>query len=104
MAKKSKKPVAKSTLSREDSRANGSPPADEVKASEQQQLQPTDQDSSGSCSGSSASADRLGFALRTQMCSGFEARTSCSLSWRRSATPHGHAWWVLSTPERHTSA
>lgn len=53
---------------------------------------------------SSPSADRFGHALRTCLASELEASTGCSSSWKRSATPLGRSWWVLSTPVRRTDA
>ncbi len=45
--------------------------------------------------GWSESAALAGSLLRTALTSELAAPTGCSMSWKRSATPAGHAWWVL---------
>ena len=47
---------------------------------------------------------RLGSLLKTCLRSEIEGRTRFSVTWKRSATPGGRAWWVLSMSERRTSA
>lgn len=46
---------------------------------------------------SSPSADRVGSSLRMFLACELEARTGCSPSWKRQATPAGRSWWVLAT-------
>ena len=46
---------------------------------------------------------RLGSLLKTCLLSEIAAQTGFSLIWKRSATPGGRAWWVLSMSERRTS-
>ncbi len=60
--------------------------------------------SSSSSSASSPSSDPVGLALRTHLGCALEELTGCSMNWRRSATPAGRSWWVLTTLERPTSA
>lgn len=55
-------------------------------------------------SGSSAKSDLIGMRLRTLLSSRLEATTGFTLRWGRSATPAGHPWWVLSTPDFSTFA
>lgn len=52
----------------------------------------------------SPSADPLGYSLRMYLASELAALTGCSPIWKRSATPHGRSWWVLTTLGRRTSA
>ena len=47
---------------------------------------------------------RLGSLLKTCLLSELAAQTGFSLIWKRSATPGGRVWWVLSMSERRTSA
>ena len=51
----------------------------------------------------SEKSDRLGSFLKTCLLSEIAAQTGFSLIWKRSATPGGRAWWVLSMSERRTS-
>ena len=46
---------------------------------------------------------RLGSLLKTCLLSEIAAQTGFSLTWKRSATPGGRAWWVLSMSGRRTS-
>lgn len=55
-------------------------------------------------SASSAKSDLIGMRLRTLLSSRLEATTGFTLRWKRSATPAGHPWWVLSTPDFSTFA
>lgn len=48
-------------------------------------------------------ADHVGLLLRIALTCELEALTGCSLSWKRSATPAGRSWWVLTTLARPTS-
>lgn len=50
------------------------------------------------------SADRIGEFLRTCLQSELEASTGRARPWKRSTTPAGRSWWVLTVPERRTSA
>ena len=54
----------------------------------------------GRCTGSSASADRVGYLLRTSLRSELEGRTGYSLHWREQATPAGRSWWALGRSAR----
>lgn len=47
---------------------------------------------------SSGKSDLVGQLLRTALRSEVEARIGFSVTWRRSVTPHGRPWWVLSMP------
>lgn len=54
------------------------------------------------CSGSCSRCDPLGCSLRTYLLSELEGLTSCSLVWKRQATPSGRPWWVLGRSGRRT--
>lgn len=60
-------------------------------------------DCSSNGSALSPSADPVGLALRTFLASASEELTGSSKGWKRSATPAGRSWWVLTTLERTTS-
>ena len=47
-------------------------------------------------------ADPFGCSLRTCLRSALAGLTTCSLRWRRKATPAGRSWWVLRLSERRT--
>ena len=47
--------------------------------------------------------DPVGYSLRTFLASAIGARTSCSATWNKRATPAGRSWWVLSMSARPTS-
>lgn len=54
-------------------------------------------------SDSSRKSDPVGHVLRTFLASEIEASTGYSVAWKRSTTPAGRSWWVLSTSGRTTS-
>lgn len=58
---------------------------------------------SGTSPASSSRCDLFGVRLRTLLARELQASTGYSLRWTRQATPAGHPWWVLSTPEPTTS-
>lgn len=49
------------------------------------------------CSESCEKCGPVGFLLRTFLRCEVEALTSCSVAWKRAATPAGRSWWVLTT-------
>jgi hypothetical protein len=55
------------------------------------------------CSGSSQSADRDGYWLRTSLLSALEGLTGFCLTWKKQATPAGRSWWVLGRSGLRTS-
>lgn len=54
-------------------------------------------------SGLSTNADLVGSLLKTALISELAAQTGSSLSWKNSATPSGHSWFVLETSGPTTS-
>lgn len=62
----------------------------------------TDRICGGQCGQSSAHCDPIGCSLRMYLRSALEDLTMCSLPWKRSATPAGRSWWVLSMSELRT--
>jgi hypothetical protein len=56
------------------------------------------------CTGSCASCDPVGYSLRTSLGSELTARTGCSVTWKRRATPAGRSWWVLAMSAPPTDA
>lgn len=50
--------------------------------------------------GLSAKSAQLGSLLKTSLRCEIEERTRFSVTWKRSATPGGRVWWVLSMSER----
>lgn len=52
--------------------------------------------------GSSLEYARRGASLRTSLLCVLEALTGFSLTWKKSATPHGRWWWVLGRSAHHT--
>jgi hypothetical protein len=63
----------------------------------------TAQASSSKRSDSSEICDRVGALLKMSLASELAAQTGCSAHWRRSDTPLGRSWWVLTISERATS-
>ena len=55
------------------------------------------------CTGSCLNCDPIGCSLRTSLLCELEALTGCSATWKRSATPAGRSWWVLTTLAPRTS-
>lgn len=89
--------IEASTSSPEASRART--PASPAKAPDSPENVPV---SGVSFIDSSPSADPVGYSLRMCLALELEALTGCSLTWKRSATPHGRSWWVLGRSERRT--
>lgn len=56
------------------------------------------------CDESCPRCGRLGSLLKTSLLSAVEAQTGCSATWKRSATPSGRSWWVLTISARRTGA
>jgi hypothetical protein len=54
------------------------------------------------CGALSGACDLVGCLLRTRLLSVLRELTRSLLHWKRSATPSGRSWWVLSMPERLT--
>ena len=54
------------------------------------------------CCESLSRLDLVGYWLKMSLLLEAEARTQCSLVWKRQATPSGRAWWVLGRLVRHT--
>lgn len=48
----------------------------------------------GKCTVSSTNSHRLGSWLKMYLRCELEARTMCSVRWKRKATPRGRSWWV----------
>lgn len=63
---------------------------------------PSDQGCGGKCCGWCESCDPVGCSLRTFLLSELAGLTTCSVAWKRKATPAGRSWWVLSMSERRT--
>ena len=57
---------------------------------------------SGNGCASSSRSDLFGARLRIALAQELMVSTGYSMRWLRQATPHGHAWWVLTAPGRTT--